>query len=75
MMRLALCLLLSAIPAYGFVSPRTTIRRTKVVELGKTSDELGIPCGDECSLPSYPKLPPSVHPGVVTGQALRDLLK
>jgi hypothetical protein len=36
---------------------------------------MGIPCVGECDLPSYPKLPPSVHPGVVTGQALMDLLK
>ncbi|KAL1528541.1 hypothetical protein AB1Y20_009884 [Prymnesium parvum] len=38
------------------------------------ADDLGIPCEGECSLPSYPKMPPSVHPGVVTGQALVDLL-
>jgi len=42
--------------------------------MGTTSDEMGIPCVGECDLPSYPNMPSSVHPGVVTGQALRDLL-
>jgi len=40
----------------------------------KMAEELGIPCEDECSLESFPNLPPSVHPGVVTGQALIDLI-
>ena len=34
----------------------------------------GIPCIGECALGSYPNLPESVHPGVVTGDALVDLL-
>ena len=34
----------------------------------------GIPCVGECALNAYPMLPESVHPGVVTGQALVDLL-
>ena len=38
------------------------------------AEDLGIPCEGECELPSYPNMPPSVHPGVVTGQALVDLL-
>ena len=36
--------------------------------------EMGIPCVGECQLDAYPLLPASVHPGVVTGQALIDLL-
>jgi len=36
---------------------------------------MGIPCEDECAIKEYPKLPSSVHPGVVTGQALIDLLQ
>lgn len=40
----------------------------------KIADELDIPCEDECALDSYPDMPPSVHPGVVTGQAMLDLL-
>merc|ERR1719238_2424710 len=41
----------------------------------RTSDEMGIPCVGECALAAYPKLPESVHPGVVTGQAMFDLLE
>ncbi len=40
----------------------------------KMAEELGTPCEDECALESFPNLPPSVHPGVVTGQAMIDLL-
>ena len=36
--------------------------------------EMGLPCVGECALDAYPLLPASVHPGVVTGQALLDLL-
>ena len=36
---------------------------------------MGIPCVGECDLPSYPNMPESVHPGVVTGQAMMDLLE
>jgi fructose-bisphosphate aldolase class II len=43
--------------------------------MGVTSEEMGIPCVDECALPRFPNLPPSVHPGVVTGQAMIDLLE
>jgi len=40
-----------------------------------TSDDMGIPCEGECALQSYPKLPDSIHPGVLTGQALTDMLQ
>jgi hypothetical protein len=36
-------------------------------------EELGIPC-EKSAAESYPNLPKSVHPGVLTGQALIDLL-
>merc|ERR1719453_2175425 len=42
--------------------------------MGTASEEMGLPCVGECALNAYPKLPGSVHPGVVTGQALMDLL-
>ena len=51
------------------VSPRTP------VSLQDTAKELGIPCEDECALESYPNLPDSIHPGVLSGQAQLDLLK
>ena len=38
------------------------------------SDELDIPCEDDCAMESYPDLPDSVHPGVLSGQAMVDLL-
>ena len=41
---------------------------------GGASAELGLPCVDECALESFPNLPPSVHPGVLSGQAQIDLL-
>lgn len=40
----------------------------------KMASELAIPCEEECALDSFPNMPPSVHPGVVTGQAMIDLL-
>jgi len=41
----------------------------------RVADTLGIPCQDDCALPFFPNMPPTVHPGVVTGQALVDLLE
>lgn len=42
--------------------------------LKSMSDELDIPCDDDCALDNYPSLPESVHPGVLSGQAMVDLL-
>ena len=42
---------------------------------GGVAEELGIPCEDECSIDKYPNLPASVHPGVLSGQAMMDLLE
>jgi len=36
---------------------------------------MGIPCKEECALESFPNLPESVHPGVLSGQAMMDLLQ
>jgi len=41
---------------------------------GGVSEEFGIPCEDECAIDQYPNLPASVHPGVLSGQAMVDLL-
>lgn len=43
--------------------------------LKSMSDELDIPCEDECAMEKYPDLPESVHPGVLSGQAMVDLLE
>ena len=51
-----------------------SVSRQSVAVKG-TADELGIPCEDECALESFPNLPPSVHPGVLSGQAQMDLLQ
>lgn len=66
----------NAFVANGF--SRQLAFQSKVAEdslsMSKMSDELGIPCVDDCAITKFPKLPPSVHPGVVTGQAMIDLL-
>jgi len=49
--------------------------RSRPITMGTAADEMGIPCVGECDLPSYPNMPESVHPGVVTGQAMMDLLE
>jgi hypothetical protein len=41
---------------------------------GGSSAELGLPCEEECALECFPSLPPTVHPGVLSGQAQIDLL-
>ena len=52
--------------------PRAAFKTS--TRLSGISEEFGIPCEEDCALVSYPNLPPSVHPGVVSGQALVDLL-
>jgi len=54
---------------------RRSARVASVSVNDKIAGELDIPCEEECALESYPNMPPSVHPGVVTGQALVDLLE
>jgi fructose-bisphosphate aldolase class II len=54
---------------------RKSARVASVSVKDKIAGELDLPCEDACALESYPTMPPSVHPGVVTGQALVDLLE
>ena len=54
---------------FGLSKPVTTSKGK--LEMGTMADELDLPCTD---VPSFPNLPPSVHPGVVSGQAMMDLL-
>jgi hypothetical protein len=42
---------------------------------GGMSGDVGIPCEAECALEKYPNLPESIHPGVLSGQAMMDLLR
>ena len=54
--------------------PSPSAASTARANAASMSDELGLPCVEECALTSYPNMPESVHPGVVTGQAMQDLL-
>ena len=64
---------LSVVCANAFV-PAPAGGRTGSVPLKNMADDVGIPCEDECALESFPNLPESVHPGVLSGQAQMDLL-
>jgi len=67
-------LALSIACAHAFV-PAPTGRMGAVTPLNNgMSNDVGIPCEDECALESFPNLPPSVHPGVLSGDAMMDLL-
>jgi hypothetical protein len=63
-------LLLSSVQAFvpGFRG------QSHVTQLNNMAKDVGIPCEDECALESFPNMPPSVHPGVLSGQAMMDLL-
>ena len=50
-------------------------RLSPVALKGGMSDDVGIPCEDECAIESFPNLPDSIHPGVLSGQAMMDLLQ
>jgi len=54
---------------FGITKPVATTKGQ--LEMGTMADELDMPCTD---VRSFPNLPPSVHPGVVSGQAMMDLL-
>ena len=43
--------------------------------LSGSAGELGLPCEAECAITKYPNMPESVHPGVLSGQAVIDLLE
>mmetsp|Transcript_32051 Transcript_32051/g.52957 ORF Transcript_32051/g.52957 Transcript_32051/m.52957 type:complete len:434 (-) Transcript_32051:138-1439(-) len=45
------------------------------VALKGISEDLDLPCVEECGMDKYPNMPESVHAGVVTGQAMLDLLE
>ena len=49
-------------------------RQTSIQKMGGMSDDLGVPCEDECAIEGYEGLPDSIHPGVLSGQAMMDLL-
>ena len=53
-------------PSFSGNSPAT--------QLNNMASDVGIPCEGECAIESFPNLPASVHPGVLSGQAMMDLL-
>lgn len=63
-------LFLSGVQAFApYLNGRNPVQR-----LQNMAGDVGIPCEDECALERFPNLPPSVHPGVLSGQAMMDLL-
>jgi hypothetical protein len=56
----------------AFAAP--TFRSRVSTKHHSISEELGLPCEDECAAGSFPNLPESVHPGVLSGRAQMDLL-
>mmetsp|Transcript_61526 Transcript_61526/g.70689 ORF Transcript_61526/g.70689 Transcript_61526/m.70689 type:complete len:439 (-) Transcript_61526:224-1540(-) len=70
-------LISTASPAFvnAFAPSATPGGRTSSAFHGVMSNEVGIPCTNECALESYPSLPASIHPGVLSGQAMMDLLQ
>ena len=56
------------------VPPTGAARARGMAVSMSVSDDLGIPCEGDCDLTTYPKMPATVHPGVVTGKAMIDLL-
>ena len=68
------CAVVAFVPATGVVAVRPHNLLTVRAGKGGSSAELGLPCEAECALESFPNLPPSVHPGVLSGQAQIDLL-
>jgi len=74
-MKFGFAFLATIVGAEAFSSNVQSSSRARTVGLReKIAEELDLPCEDECALKSFPNLPESVHPGVVTGKALADLL-
>ena len=77
-MKFGIALFATAVLGSGADAFTSSIRRSARVGGStlhdKIADELELPCEEECALESFPNMPPSVHPGVVTGQAMVDLL-
>jgi hypothetical protein len=63
--------------ANAFTPTTSAVGRTTGTSsaLGGMSSDVGIPCTEECALTSFPNLPDSIHPGVLSGQAMMDLLQ
>jgi hypothetical protein len=73
-MKFCFAILATIVGAEAFTSPIQTSRVSRTVVREGIAEELDLPCEDECALKSFPNLPESVHPGVLSGQAMQDLL-
>lgn len=73
-MKFGFTLLATIVAAEAFTSPIQSPRVPRTTPREKISEELDIPCEEECALKSFPNLPESVHPGVLSGKAMMDLL-
>ena len=73
-MKLYITLAFSFVVTAQSFAPPSSVTVRKASALSNLADEYGIPCDEECALESYPNLPKSVHPGVLSGQAMMDLL-
>jgi fructose-bisphosphate aldolase class II len=77
-MRASICFAASLVGVSAFnagvVAPASTRAAVRMnVEGHRHAEEMGIPAPGSYTT-SFPNLPKSVHPGVVTGKALKDLL-
>lgn len=73
-MKLSLAIFLASVASSNAFAPSASGVSTFALK-GGMSDDIGLPCEDECALESFPNLPESVHPGIVSGQAMVDLLQ
>ncbi len=73
-MKFSLAIFLASAASSSAFAPGATGRASTFMNGGMSSD-IGIPCEDECALESFPNLPETVHPGVLSGKAMVDLLQ
>jgi hypothetical protein len=74
-MMMKLTILACFLPCYAAFAPHSsTHRSTGSTKLHQMSNELDLLCEAECAIEKYPNLPESVHPGVLSGKAMMDLL-
>ncbi|GKZ01326.1 hypothetical protein MPSEU_001083600 [Mayamaea pseudoterrestris] len=75
MMMKVLALLLLPQVAVAFATHSAPKSCSSNSALSGSAGELGLPCEAECAITKYPNMPDSVHPGVLSGQAVVDLLE
>mmetsp|Transcript_18782 Transcript_18782/g.45360 ORF Transcript_18782/g.45360 Transcript_18782/m.45360 type:complete len:419 (+) Transcript_18782:232-1488(+) len=73
-MKISVAFLVLAASVEAFAPATAGRHSTTSLPMNGMSNEVGIPCEDECALESFPNLPESIHPGVLSGQAMMDLL-